>query len=220
MKRGIIYVMWNELFPELVKIGITSGSTRKDVEKRRQQLSCGENMPHPFEAKYAICVNNYQAVEKIIHQGLDKLRHNPHREFFRMSVQEAVHLLNSYVVSGAADVVHVKDDYQPEEKITKQKVKRQRNKMVTFKQLGLPVGTKLEFVHDKNLFVKTANDGRIVQMPDGGNDTISLAAKRYRNQVNPNNDVKGLPDGALDFMYKGKTLWQMYLEKQRADVAA
>lgn len=215
MKRGIIYVMWNELFPELVKIGRTSGSTRTDVEKRRQQLSSGENMPHPFEAKFAICVNNYEAVEAIIHKGLDKLRHNPHREFFRMSVQEAVYILNGYVVSGAAEVVHVKDDYLPEEKITKQKVKRQRNKMVTFKQLGLPVGTKLEFAQDRNLFVKTANDKWIVQMPDGGNTTICIAARQYRNRVNPDNGV----DGALDFMYKGKTLWQMFLEKQRADVA-
>lgn len=78
--------MWNELFPELVKIGITKGNSSTDVEKRRRELSCGENMPQPFEAKFAICVNNYEKIECIIHRGLTKLRHNPHREFFKLSV--------------------------------------------------------------------------------------------------------------------------------------
>lgn len=60
--------MWNELFPELVKIGITQGDTAKDVERRRKELSAGENMPQPFEVKYAIYVNNYQNLERILHK--------------------------------------------------------------------------------------------------------------------------------------------------------
>lgn len=62
MNRGIIYVMWNELFPELVKIGVTQGHTSADVEKRRKELSHGENMPQPYEAKFTICVNNYEKI--------------------------------------------------------------------------------------------------------------------------------------------------------------
>ncbi len=213
-KRGIVYVMWNELFPELVKIGITQGDCARDVERRRRELSCGENMPQPFEAKYAICVNNYQAVEQKLHKGLNKLRHNPHREFFRLSVDEAITLLSGLVVSGAADEIDIQNKFEPEEKKVIAKTEKERGK-ITFRSLGIPIGSTLKFAKDESLTVKTHNDSRIVVKPDGAETTLNLVAKEYRNKVNPNNGVKGLPDGALDFMFQGKTLWELFLEKQR-----
>ena len=217
MKRGIIYVMWNELFPELVKIGITSGSTSQDVEKRRKELSHGENMPQPFEAKYAICVNNYEKIESIIHKGLAKLRHNPHREFFKLSVDEAINLLSGYVISGSAVEVPIKNTFLPEEKTAIKKMEKQRAS-ITFRSLNIPVGTTLTFAGAPNLKVKTKSDSRIVILPDGKDTTLSLAARIFRNKVNPKNDVKGLPDGAKDFLYKDKTLWELALQRQRADI--
>ncbi len=217
MTRGIIYIMWNELFPEMVKIGITRGSTAKDVERRRKELSCGENMPQPFEAKYAICVNNYQEVERIIHKGLAKLRHNPHREFFKMSVEEAINLLSGFIVSGGATEVPIKNAYLPEEKKAIAKMEKQRD-TITFKALGIPVGKTLTFALDKNLTVKTANDSRMVIMPDGKRSTLSIAARAFRKQTDPKNTVKGLPDGALDFVYGDKTLWELFLEIQRTNI--
>jgi len=219
MNRGIIYVMWNELFPELVKIGITNGSTSKDVEKRRKELSHGENMPQPFEAKFAICVNNYQKIESIIHKGLAKLRHNPHREFFRLSVDEAITLLSGYVISGGAVEVPIKNSFLPEEKKTIQKLQKQRAN-ITFRSLGIPIGATLTFASAPQIKVKTKNDSRIVVLPDGKHTTLSLAARMFRNQMNPKNGIKGLPDGAKDFLYKDKTLWELSLEKQRANVEA
>lgn len=219
MNRGIIYVMWNELFPELVKIGVTQGSTSKDVEKRRKELSHGENMPQPFEAKFAICVNNYQKIEDIIHKGLAKLRHNPHREFFKLSVDEAINLLSGYIISGSAVEVPIKNAFLPEEKTAIQKMQRQRAN-ITFRSLGVPVGTVLTFASAPRLKVKTVNDSRIVSLPDGKNTTLSIAARMFRNQTNPKNGIKGLPDGAKDFMYNGKTLWELALQHQRADIEA
>ena len=219
MNRGIIYIMWNELFPELVKIGTTNGSTSKDVERRRKELSHGENMPQPFEAKFAICVNNYQKVETIIHKGLEKLRHNPHREFFRLSVDEAINLLSSYIISGGAVEVPIKNSFLPEEKKAIQTLQKQRAN-ITFRSLGIPVGTVLTFASAPHLKVKTANDSRIVSLPDGKCTTLSIAARMFRNQTNPKNGIKGLPDGAKDFLYKDKTLWELSLEKQRANVEA
>lgn len=217
MNRGIIYVMWNELFPELVKIGITSGSTSKDVEKRRKELSCGENMPQPFEAKFAICVNNYQKIEGIIHKGLAKLRHNPHREFFKLSVDEAITLLSGYVISGGAVEVPIKNSFLPEEKKAIQKMQKQRDS-ITFRALGIPVGTTLTFASAPHLKVKTGNDSRRVVLSDGKITSLSLAARQFRNKTNPKNGIKGLPDGAKDFMYKDKTLWELFLETQRVNI--
>ena len=203
--------MWNELFPDLVKIGITKGSTSADVEKRRKELSHGENMPQPFEAKFAICVNNYEKIESIIHKGLAKLRHNPHREFFKLSVEEATSLLSGYVISGGAVEIPIKNSFLPEEKVA---IKNQ-HKTITFKSLNIPVGTVLTFVSNPKLKVKTGNDWRRVFFLDGESSTLCIAAKRFRDQTNPNNGIKGLPDGAKDFMYKGKTLWELSKEMQR-----
>lgn len=214
MTKGIIYVMWNELFPELVKIGVTSGSTGADVEKRRRELSCGANMPQPFVVKFAICVNNYQTIEKQIHKALSKLRHNPHREFFRMTVEDAITLLSSYIASGGATEVKIQNNYLPEEKRVMAKTAKQRN-AITFKSLSIPIGAKLFFVKDDTLYVRTRNDSRRVTMPDGKKTTLSLAAKIFRDKLNPDNNISGLPDGALDFMYNGKTLWDISLEQQR-----
>lgn len=217
MNRGIVYIMWNELFPELVKIGITSGSTSADVERRRKELSCGENMPQPFEAKFAICVNNYEQIERLIHKGLAKLRHNPQREFFRMSVEEAICTLTGYITSGSAVEVPIKNAFQPAEKKALEKTQKQRA-TITFKSLNIPVGAILNFVGDERLTVKVNNDSRRVLMPNGKQTTLTLAAKALRDKTNPGNDIKGLPDGAKDFQYRGKTLWQMWLEKQRMDI--
>ncbi len=211
MTRGIIYVMWNELFPDLVKIGVTKGSTSKDVEKRRKELSHGENMPQPFEAKFAICVNNYNKIEPMIHNALGKLRHNSHREFFKLSVEEAICLLRTYTLSGDAEEITIDNIMLSKDKKVIQKVRKQRSK-ITFKKLGLPKGTILTFVSNPKYTVKTYNDSRIVAMPDGTTNTISKAAKDYRNKINPNNEVKGLPDGATDFLYKGKTLVELALK--------
>lgn len=209
--------MWNELFPELVKIGITQGSTAKDVEKRRKELSCGENMPQPFEAKYAICVNNYQKVERILHKSLDKLRYNSHREFFRMSVDEAITLLSGFIITGGATEIQVNNAFLPEEKKVMAKVEKERGK-ITFRSLGIPVGSVLKFAKDETLTVKTSNDSRLVNKPDGTGTTLNRAAREYRNKLNPNNGIKGLPDGALEFTYKGRTLWELALEQRRAEV--
>jgi len=218
MAKGIIYLMHNELFPDLVKIGITKGSTTADVEKRRRELSGGANMPQPFEAVFAICVNNYDQVEKVIHKGLKKLRWNPAREFFEMPLDDAINVLHGYVVSGAAVEVPVKNSFQAEEKqaIKKAEKKRKYSNYATFKQLGLPVGTELSFVKDATLKVKVATDGRIVSTPDGKTWTISMIAKRYHDQADPGNSIKGLGDGAKDFTYKGKTLYDLAIEKKRA----
>lgn len=217
MNRGIIYVMSNELFPELVKIGTTNGSTSKDVERRRKELSSCENMPQPFEAQFAICVNNYQKIETIIHKGLAKLRHNPHREFFKLSVDEAINLLSGYVISGSAVEVPIKNSFLPEEKTTIQKMQKQRA-TIKFRSLNIPVGTTLTFASATHLNVKTANDSRLVFLPDGKRTTLSIAARMFRNLTNPKNGVKRLPDGAKDFLYNGKTLWELSLEKQRATI--
>ena len=213
MTRGIIYVMWNELFPDLVKIGITKGSTSADVEKRRKELSHGENMPQPFEAKFAICVNNYNKIEPLLHKALDKLRHNSHREFFNLRIEEAICLLRTYTFSGDAEEITINNILLSKDKKAIQKIRKQRSK-ITFKKLGLPKGTTLTFVGNPKYKVKIYNDSRIVSMPDGTTKTISKAAKDYRNIINPKNEVKGLPDGATDFTYNGKTLVELALKNK------
>lgn len=57
-------------------------------------------------------------------------------------------------------------------------------------------------------------------LPNGETTTLSIAAKRLRDQTKPKNGIKGLPDGAKDFAYRGKSLWELSLEKQRNYIEA
>lgn len=93
-------------------------------------------------------------------------------------------------------------------------VEKERGK-VTFRALGIPVGAVLKFVKDESLTVKTANDSRRVTMPNGAGSTLSRAAKECRDKTNPDNGIKGLTDGALDFAYNGRSLWELVLEQRR-----
>lgn len=61
--QGIIYVLNNPAFPNLIKIGMT---TREDIKSRMAVLySTGE--PLPYECIYAASVNNIEEVEKALY---------------------------------------------------------------------------------------------------------------------------------------------------------
>ena len=67
---------------------------------------------------------------------------------------------------------------------------------------------------------KTENNFRRVSLPDGKCTTLSIAAKKLRDETDSKNGIKDLPDGAKDFMYNGKTLWELALQHQRANIEA
>ena len=89
MKDGIVYVLTNPAFPNLVKIGIT---TRDQVQIRMAELYT-TGVPLPFKCVYAGKVDNPKKVEGALHHAFLNSRVNPSREFFDIDESQAIAVL-------------------------------------------------------------------------------------------------------------------------------
>ena len=85
---GFIYIMSNPAHPGLLKIGQTS----KDPLVRRKELST-TGVPEEFVIEYQALVSDYRRQEKYIHQKLSEVRHSDKKEFFSISVPEAIKVI-------------------------------------------------------------------------------------------------------------------------------
>lgn len=77
---GIIYVLSNPCMPGIVKIGQTS---RNNIRNRLSELF-STGVPLPFKCELAFEVEDEAAVERALHDVLDRLRVNRNREFFKV----------------------------------------------------------------------------------------------------------------------------------------
>lgn len=88
-KKGIVYILINEVMPNVIKVGKTD---RNDVLKRIKDLN-GTNLPLSYECFHAREVEDMDFVEKQLHKILDDKRINPKREFLE---QTRMKYLKSY----------------------------------------------------------------------------------------------------------------------------
>lgn len=89
MKLGFIYILINDSFPGLIKIG----STVLSAQERARQLSSNTAVPTPFKVAYEVYVDDYEEFEKLLHIELSEFRVNPNREFFRYPLYMAIQLI-------------------------------------------------------------------------------------------------------------------------------
>jgi len=83
--EGIVYFLTNKSMPGLLKIGFTLGL----VEERLKQLNT-TSVPLPFDIATAYKVKNAEECEKSLHCVLETMRISDKREFFKISLQEAL----------------------------------------------------------------------------------------------------------------------------------
>ncbi|MCQ2607563.1 MAG: GIY-YIG nuclease family protein [Bacteroidales bacterium] len=83
--RGYVYVLSNPSFPaKFLKIGQSHS-----VTQRRKSLS-NTSVPFPFVIELILEVDNYVAVEKVIHSMLSLQRVVQKKEFFAVSMKQAL----------------------------------------------------------------------------------------------------------------------------------
>ncbi|RFS22782.1 GIY-YIG nuclease family protein [Chitinophaga silvatica] len=75
--------------PGLIKIGCTARSP----EERRRELSRPTGIPGDFEIEYEIYSIEMYILEKRIHIELDKYRVSKSKEFFKIDISDAIHIL-------------------------------------------------------------------------------------------------------------------------------
>ncbi|MEL7201484.1 MAG: GIY-YIG nuclease family protein, partial [Pseudomonadota bacterium] len=89
-QNGWIYCLVNPSFPDLVKIGLTTGS----VEARMAQLD-GTATPAPFQLVGKWRSRDVARDERRLHRALDKYRVRTNREFFSLDASEARHKISA-----------------------------------------------------------------------------------------------------------------------------
>jgi len=83
--EGFIYILVNPAFPNLVKIGRTT----RDPQERAIELS-STGVPEKFVVVHSVKTNDCIELENRIHQDLHAKRYNQNREFFEISVSDAI----------------------------------------------------------------------------------------------------------------------------------
>lgn len=90
---GFVYVMTNQAFPSLVKIGRSSRDPTIDRVSELNQTG----VPFPFKVEYYAFVSDAERVESLVHLALAKFRPNKSREFFEISVADAIFYIRDIV---------------------------------------------------------------------------------------------------------------------------
>ncbi len=89
MKQGTIYVLFNPAMKGLLKIG----KTTRLSETRANELSKATGVPAEFHVVYEEEFNDVSKAEQLIHSKLDEYRYNRNREFFQLSLKQAIRVV-------------------------------------------------------------------------------------------------------------------------------
>ena len=86
-----VYILESSSMPEMVKIGYT----KNDPIERANQLSKSTGVPTPFNVVYSYSCFNGERIEKAVHKHFRKQRVNNQREFFYVTADEAIKIIES-----------------------------------------------------------------------------------------------------------------------------
>jgi hypothetical protein len=86
-----VYILESISIPEMVKIGYT----KNDPIERANQLSKSTGVPTPFNVVYSYSCFNGERIEKAAHKHFRKQRVSNQREFFYVTVDEAIKVIES-----------------------------------------------------------------------------------------------------------------------------
>ena len=149
---NIVYVLINPSIPDIVKIGMTT-----DLTTRMRSLY-NSSVPVPFECYFACTVNDMSFVEKQLHDGFDDFRVNPKREFFRVDPERVVAILKMVMIEDVTPREDIVEDEIDQRSLDKENTIRSR---FNFDMVGIPVGSKLEFVKDKDITATVVDNHKI-----------------------------------------------------------
>ncbi|MBD5391695.1 GIY-YIG nuclease family protein [bacterium] len=153
MARGIIYILTNPMYrDDVIKIGKTT-----NLEKRLKDLGRETGTPCPFECYTAYEMDNYEAVEKLMHtiyRELDMHTDKEHKkkEFFQVPAPKADSVLSqiAQILKGKQVNVDTNTVYTKEQ----QKIldaNRAKKHVYDFADFEIPTGSKLTFIHDDKI---------------------------------------------------------------------
>lgn len=142
--EGIIYILTNPAFPDLIKIGKT---TQDDVATRAAQLYT-TGLPFPFDVKYASVVDKISEVEKSIHFAFDSHRVNARREFFQVEPEKIIAIIKLVEIRNITDNISPALEIIDKQDFEAAKEYVQRRPRFKFSEMDIPVGSEIVFTGD------------------------------------------------------------------------
>lgn len=198
MNEGIIYVLTNPAMPDMVKIG----KTGRELSVRLNDLY-STGVPLPFECAYAAKVDDMDKWEKAFHTAFGPYRVNPKREFFTIDPEQAVALLELMDAEDVTPAVRREaDGVDVGAKAFAEKLKRTRGPTANFIEMGLPIGSRLEF-NSGDAFC-TVLDGRRVEF-EGESLFLSTLTRKLLGH-------EGSIRGIAYWRFNGRELTDIYEE--------
>lgn len=199
MKDGIVYVLKNPSFPNLVKIGIT---TRDEVQVRMSELYT-TGVPLPFECVYAGKVDNPKKVEGALHHAFSNTRVNPSREFFDIDESQAIAVLKLIANEDVTPIISKELDKVDEvSKKAGKTYSRSKRPPQNFVEMGIPIGETLTTV-DGLVTCKIAKEKKV----EYNNEIMSLT-RLTRKIKKLDHDIQPSPH----WFYNGKSVKELYDE--------
>ena len=199
MKDGIVYVLKNPSFPNLVKIGIT---TRDEVQVRMSELYT-TGVPLPFECVYAGKVDNPKKVEGALHHAFSNTRVNPSREFFDIDESQAIAVLKLIANEDVTPIISKELDKVDEvSKKAGKTYSRSKRPPQNFVEMGIAIGETLTTV-DGLVSCKIAEEKKV----EYNNEIMSLTRltrkiKKLEHNIQP----------SPHWFYNGKSVKELYDE--------
>ena len=207
---GVIYIMVNPAFPQIVKIGYAD-----DVKKRLKTLNSNSGLPDPYHV-YATYKVKKRLEDLRLFNLIDtldsNLRHAANREHYDMPPEKAYGILSAIAqINGNEDLLELNplhDDYidlltKPAPSPAKDKptpVNTKKRPPLTFEMLGITVGTRLIYKDDPSILVVTADTINHV-IYQGNTYPLSGLVKMLKKG--------GSWQGGEYFLYNGKKLTKL-----------
>ena len=151
---GIVYILTNQAMEGYLKIGVTSGSSPRDVLNRMRELDT-TGVPRAFDCEYAAVVENYQQVEQAFLEAFGENRVRYRREFlegippFRVKAILALLAIEDVTPQSSDDERGPRDGPPA------------RAKPFRFSMAQVPVGAYLEWTDNREITCRVVSDSRV-----------------------------------------------------------
>lgn len=158
-KCEVVYVLRNEAFPELIKIGKTR---RQDIQKRMDELY-STGVPFPFECLWAGEVDDCSEIEYILHNAFLDVRINPKREFFKLAPDRIIPLLPKLsfreLTPQLNEAINKNVTREEHDAIA---AYRKRRPNLNFEEMGIPLNSELVYTKDMNIKATVISPQRVL----------------------------------------------------------
>ena len=195
MAKGVLYVM-TTVVDGLIKIGKTGTS---NFESRMYTLERnGYANVTGLKRRFAIEVEEYDDKEQLLDTIFEK-SNVPGTELFALNVDLVVQLLSSFEGTVVYPKAEKKETIFVEatDNVAKHIDSTEKKSRFRFSEVGIPVGSELEFINNKAIKVTVADDTHILYK--GEQWSMSKLARVLLKRNSP-------VQGTLCFSYNGKRL--------------